>query len=64
MGARFYLSLAAICLAVGIGGLLVFSLIGIAWAAWGFFGMFAVLSALLLLGSWIYDRRHPRSNRF
>ncbi|MDX6535155.1 MAG: hypothetical protein QOF68_2899 [Gaiellales bacterium] len=64
MGARFYLTLAGISLAVGLGALLVFSLIGVAWAAWGFFGMFAALSAVLLLGAWIYDRRQANLNRY
>jgi hypothetical protein len=27
--------------------------------AWGFLGAFAVLSVILLVIAWIYDRRHP-----
>lgn len=64
MGARFYLQLAGVCIAIGLGALLTFSLIGVAWAAWGFFGMFAALSAVLLLAAWIYDRRQASSDRF
>jgi Flp pilus assembly protein TadB len=46
--------------AIGIGGLIVFLIIGWAWYAWGFLGAFIFVAAVLALISWIYDRSHAR----
>jgi hypothetical protein len=46
--------------AIGIGGLIVFLIIGWAWYAWGFLGAFIFVAAVLVLISWIYDRSHAR----
>jgi hypothetical protein len=57
LGFGFYVKGAAVIVGLGIAALIVFLLIGVAWAAWGFFGMLLGVSALLLLIGWIYDRR-------
>jgi hypothetical protein len=57
VGARFYLGLAGVTLAIGAAvgiGLLIFYR---AIYAWGVFGAFIILSAVMLLLGWIYDRR-------
>jgi uncharacterized membrane protein len=57
LGGKFWLSIVGICLAVGIGGLLLFLLVGAAWYRWGFFGALLFFGGILLIWAWIYDRR-------
>jgi hypothetical protein len=57
VGARFYFGLAGVTLAIGavVGiGLLIFYR---AIYAWGFIGTVVVVSAVMLLLGWLYDRR-------
>jgi hypothetical protein len=56
LGWRFVGSVFGICLAIGVGGFLLFWLVGTAWYAWGAFGALIFLGGMLLLGAWIYDR--------
>jgi uncharacterized membrane protein len=49
-----------VIIAAGIACLVVFLLIDIAWAAWGAFGALLAVGLVLMLGAWIYDRRHAR----
>jgi bacteriorhodopsin len=57
---RFWLWVIGVALAVGIGGFLVFALIGWAWYAWGFFGMLLFFAVVLLGFAWVYDKRQQR----
>ena len=50
-----------VVLAVGVGGFLLFLLLGAAWYRWGAFGALLFLGGMLLLGAWIYDRRATRT---
>ena len=61
LGWRFWGSIFGICLAVGVGGFLLFWLVGAAWYRWGAFGALLVLGGMLLLGAWIWDRRATRT---
>ena len=60
LGARFWLKAFGVILLIGIGGLILFSFIGMAWYAWGFLGTFVFVVAVLALIAWIYDRQHAR----
>jgi len=60
LGFRFFLGLAGIALAVGVGGMIVFLIITRAVYAFGFLGGFLVFAAVLLAAGWLYDRRHER----
>ena len=59
-GMRFWASMVGVILAVAVGGLILFLLFARAVFAWGFFGAFIVLGALIVLGTWLYDRRSHR----
>jgi membrane protein implicated in regulation of membrane protease activity len=60
LGLKFWLWVAGIALAVGVGLLIFFLLIGWAWQAWGAFGALIFFSVILLAYGWIYDRRQDR----
>ena len=60
LGRGFWLKLLGICLAIGIGGMLLFALLGTAWYAWGGFATLIIFGGLLLLWAWIYDRRQTK----
>jgi hypothetical protein len=49
-----------VALAIGIGGMILFILIGAAWYSWGFFGALAFICIVALAFGWIYDKRHQR----
>jgi hypothetical protein len=57
LGGRFWLSIIGIALLIGLGGLLIFWLLGAAWYAWGGFGALLFFGGVMILGAWIYDRR-------
>lgn len=61
LGGRFWASVLGVCLAIGIGGFLLFWFVGAAWERWGAFGALIFLGAVLLLVAWIYDRRATRT---
>jgi membrane protein implicated in regulation of membrane protease activity len=60
LGLKFWLWVAGVALALGVGLLIFFLLIGWAWQAWGAFGALIFFSVLLLAYGWIYDRRQER----
>jgi uncharacterized membrane protein len=60
LGGKFWLSVVGIVVAIGIGGILLFSLIGAVWYAWGFVGALVFVLVVALGYGWIYDRRHKR----
>jgi hypothetical protein len=57
-GGKFFLWVIGVSLAIGIGGMLLFLLIGAAWYAWGPFIALIVVGLLLGVGSWIWERTH------
>ena len=60
LGGRFWLGLVGVCLAIGIGGFVLFALIGITWAAWGALGTFIFFGAVMLGIADIFDRRQQK----
>lgn len=60
LGIKFWLWVAGVSLAVGLGLLIFFLLIGRAWEAWGAFGALIFFSLILLAFGWIYDKRQER----
>jgi hypothetical protein len=60
LGARFWLGLVGVCLAIGIGGFVLFILIDLAWVAWGALGTFIFFAVVLLGVAYIYDRRQAK----
>jgi hypothetical protein len=60
LGRGFWLKLLGICLAIGVGGLLLFGLLGTVWYAWGFFGTLIFFGGILLIWAWIYDHKQAK----
>jgi len=60
LGARFWLGLIAVALAIGVGGIVLFFIIGTAWARWGLLGAFLFFSLVLLTFGYFYDRRQVK----
>ncbi len=59
MGGRFWIGLVAVIVAIGIGTMIVFLILGAALATWGILGMFLLIAAIALGAGWVYDRRRP-----
>jgi hypothetical protein len=60
LGAGFFLKIAGVVVAIGIGVMIIFLIFSRAVYAWGFFGAFIVLGAVLCLFAWLSDRRNAR----
>ena len=60
LGAGFWLKMIGVIFAIGIGGLVVFLIIGWAWYAWGFLGAFIFVAAVLALIAWMLDRSRAK----
>jgi membrane protein implicated in regulation of membrane protease activity len=60
LGAGFWLKMIGVIVAIGVAGLVVFLIIGMAWYAWGFLGAFLFVVAVLAGIAWFYDRSHAR----
>ena len=60
LGAKFWLKFIAGAIACAVAAVLVFLLVGAAWARWGFFVMFLLLGAVLLGIGWVFDRRERK----
>ena len=61
LGGRFWLKLIGMAILLGIAGILLFTLIGFAWYAWGAIGTLAFFFAVLALFAWLADRRARRT---
>lgn len=59
MGTGFWVKWALVAVGAGLAAMILFFILGAAWAAWGALGAFVFIGAVLLLIGWIYDRRHP-----
>jgi uncharacterized membrane protein len=57
LGGKFWLKVVGALVAFFVGGVLLFSFIGAAWARWGGLGALLFFFVLLLLFAWIHDRR-------
>ena len=60
LGGKFWLTFIGGAIACTIAGVLLFLLIGSAWARWGFLGMFLLLSVILIGIGWLVDRREKK----
>ena len=60
LGGKFWLWVVGVALAIGVGGLLLFTLVSAAWYKWGFFGALLLFGAIALLFAWFYDRRQAK----
>lgn len=60
LGAGFWLKTIGVVVAMGIAGLVLFLILGMAWYAWGLLGAFLFVVAVLVGIAWIYDRSHAR----
>src|SRR5262245_36484745 len=61
LGWKFWLWVIGVSLAVGIGGILLFLLIGAAWYRWGLLGALILFGVLAPAYGHFYDRR-PRTH--
>jgi len=57
VGGKFWLKVVGAIVVFFVGGVLLFSLIGAAWARWGGLGAMLFFFGLLLVWAWIHDRR-------
>jgi predicted lipid-binding transport protein (Tim44 family) len=60
LGGKFWLAFAGIIIGGGIAAMLLFTLIGAVWYAWGFLGTFLLIAVVALFAGWMYDRAHSR----
>ena len=60
LGGKFWLTFIGGAIACTVAGVLLFLLIGSAWARWGFLGMFLFLSVILIGVGALVDRREKK----
>ena len=60
LGGRFWIGTFGAIIGAGLAALILFLLIGWAWAVFGFFGMFLLFAGTLLLIGYLFDRREER----
>ena len=60
LGSKFWLELVGVALAIGIGSLLLFLLMGAAWYRWGALGALIFFGAVALAVGFYYDRRQAK----
>jgi bacteriorhodopsin len=58
---KMLLLVLGVAIGIGVGGILLFTLIGWAWYAFGVFGALIIFGGLLILMSWLIDRRRTPS---
>jgi hypothetical protein len=63
LGAGFWFKILGLAVAFAVGGILLFSLLGAAWARYGALGTLLLFSALALAYGYIYDRRQAKRYR-
>ena len=57
MGWKFWASMVGIIVGLGLAGLVFVSLLGLAFASWGFFGAILLTFAIVAAIAWWVDRR-------
>ena len=60
LGGKFWLTFVAGAIGCFFAGIVLFLIIGNAWARWGFLGMFLFLAAVSLAIGWFMDRKRAR----
>jgi len=60
LGGKFWLVFIVGAIACTLAGIVLFLVIGAAWARWGFLAMFLFLAVVSLTIGWIVDRRSQR----
>jgi len=60
LGGKFWLWVIGVAIAIGIGGMLFFLLLGSVWYSWGGFGALIFFGAILLGWGWWYDRKQAK----
>src|SRR6266487_2252491 len=60
LGAKFWLGMVGVILAIGVGAILLFWLVSAAAYRWGFIGGLLFFGGILLVVAAIYDRTHRR----
>jgi uncharacterized membrane protein HdeD (DUF308 family) len=60
LGAKFWLGMVGVIVAIGLGSILLFFLVSAAAYRWGFIGGLLFFGGLLLVVAAIYDRTHRR----
>jgi phosphatidylglycerophosphate synthase len=60
LGAGFWLKLAGLVVACGIGALLLFLLVDAAWARWGGLGALLFFFVVMITWGYFYDRKHVK----
>ena len=60
LGAGFWFKILGLAVAFAVGGILLFSFMGAAWARWGGLGALLFFSAVALAYGYIYDRRQVK----
>ena len=60
LGGKFWLAFIGGAIACVFAGLILFLILGNAWARWGFFGMFLLMAVIFLAIGWFMDRRTKR----
>jgi hypothetical protein len=61
LGSTFWLALIGGAVGICIGALLLFVLVGAAWARWGGLGALIFFGLLLIALGYVYDRRQARA---
>ena len=57
MGAKFWFAIIGGSIACVVAAIILFLIIGAAWARWGFLAMFLVFALIMLGIGWVVDRR-------
>jgi len=60
LGAKFWLGMVGVIVAIGLGSILLFFLVSAAAYRWGFIGGLLFFGGLLVVVAAIYDRMHRR----
>jgi hypothetical protein len=60
LGWKFWLAFVGVCIAVAIGGWLVFAIFAGALVRWGIIGAFIVVGLIAIGFAYVYDRREQK----
>ena len=63
LGFKFWASIVGIAIGLGLAGLILFTVFGWAWYAWGFFGAFVFFAVVAIAVAWVFDKREAKRHR-